>query len=579
MALKGSLTSTDYNGRSVVFEWTATQNISKNQSTVKWTLKGAGSASGYYISGPFYVKVNGVEKSSSTRINLYAGTTALSDEITITHGDTGAKKFDVEIKAAIWSYDYNCSGSKTFTLDTIPRKATISSAPNFNDEGSPKISYNNPAGSKVDSLKVAIYRGSDTALVDYKTISSPKTSGDYTFSFSSTEKKKLQDACSESNSVYVRFYIRTQIGDYVDTHYVAKTLTIKDGSATLSPTVEDSNAKTIALTGDKNKLVKYYSNAKFDNGEAGRKGSTIKSRKVVCGSKSSTSATGTFSAVESGKFSFTATDSRQNDLSKDITKTMVNYVKLTCSMSANAEVVPSNNTATINLSISGNYFNGSFGAVSNSLTVWYRIKEKGKSWSSSNSDWTTISATKSGNTYTASKTIPGLDYQKKYTVQAIARDKLWEQYSNYQKSSEIEVSAQPVFDYGEEDFTFNVPVNFKGDEWHDLEWSSDFSNYNDNTIYRPQYKVCGNVVYVQGIAKANSTLTTSTSSSLTLATGIPAPYRPAYAQHCVCQGSGMNRWLLTVGNGGTLLLSRYGTTEAGSVGTGSWLPFSFAYMI
>ena len=299
----------------------------------------------------------------------------------------------------------------------------------------------------------------------------------------------------------------------------------------------------------------------------------------MCGSKSSTSATGTFSAVESGKFSFTATDSRQNDLSKDITKTMVNYVKLTCSMSANAEVVPSNNTATINLSISGNYFNGSFGAVSNSLTVWYRIKEKGKSWSSSNSDWTTISATKSGNTYTASKTIPGLDYQKKYTVQAIARDKLWEQYSNYQKSSEIEVSAQPVFDYGEEDFTFNVPVNFKGDEWHDLEWSSDFSNYNDNTIYRPQYKVCGNVVYVQGIAKAKSTLTTSTSSSLTLATGIPAPYRPAYAQHCVCQGSGMNRWLLTVGNGGTLLLSRYGTTEAGSVGTGSWLPFSFAYMI
>lgn len=53
-----------------------------------------------------------------------------------------------------------------------------------------------------------------------------------------------------------------------------------------------------------------------------------------------------------------------------------------------------------------NYFNGSFGKVANTLTVQYRYKTQGENYGS----WTTVTATKSGNTYSATASISGLNY-------------------------------------------------------------------------------------------------------------------------------------------------------------------------
>ena len=75
MALSGSVSTDDYGGRYLKLSWTATQDISKNQSTIKWTLKGAGTAScSYYEAGNFYVKFAGkveLNKDSTYRIKLY----------------------------------------------------------------------------------------------------------------------------------------------------------------------------------------------------------------------------------------------------------------------------------------------------------------------------------------------------------------------------------------------------------------------------------------------------------------------------------------------------------------------------
>ena len=65
------------------------------------------------------------------------------------------------------------------------------------------------------------------------------------------------------------------------------------------------------------------------------------------------------------------------------------------------------------LTITGNYFNGSFGAPSNTLTVQYKIDC---------GSWTTATATKKGNTYTATVNLTGLDYTQTYTFQARAVD-------------------------------------------------------------------------------------------------------------------------------------------------------------
>lgn len=129
MALSGSVKTSTYDGRCVQLSWTASQSVSNNTSTISWTLKGAGSASAaWYMSGNFSVTIDGASvysTSASNRIKLYNGTTIASGKKTLTHGSDGKKSFKVELKAAIYNSAQNCTGSQTFTLDTIPRASTL----------------------------------------------------------------------------------------------------------------------------------------------------------------------------------------------------------------------------------------------------------------------------------------------------------------------------------------------------------------------------------------------------------------------------------------------------------------------
>ena len=575
MALSGTLNSTDYQGRYVQFSWTATQNISKNQSTITWTLKGAGKASSsYYNAGPFYANVGGTEKTSSSRVALYEGTQVLSGTKTITHGSDGKATFKVSIKAAIYKADYNCTGSKTFTLDTIPRKATITSAPNFNDEGSPKVEYSNPAGG---SLQLGIYKtDGETALVAYRTV----TGSSYTFNFTTAERTALQNACTTANSMSVRIYLKTTIGSNNYYHYVTKTLSIINANPVIAPTAiedpDDNGVLNTNATGSNTRWVKGYSDIKYQFNDTCLKGATFKSCSVTCGSVSkSNDRSDVLYNVDSKDVVFTYIDSRGNKATKTISGTLVNYIKPTCALSVKA-ALDGETTAKFTLEISGNYFNGQVKAgVNNSLTLQYRYKVDSGSYGA----WTALTPSKSGNRYSLTYAIPGLDYQKNYTFQARVQDDFYLAHSTWIASGEISASAKPVFDWGKDDFTFNVPVAFKGDKWQDLTLGSNFKNYNDVAANAPKVKRCGNVVYVCGILTPKEDFT-SNGTGVEIASGIPSAWRPSVAQHAICQGSSMNRWTLSVTSSGTLTMARYGTNTLGTnCPAGAWLPFSFAYII
>jgi hypothetical protein len=108
------------------------------------------------------------------------------------------------------------------------------------------------------------------------------------------------------------------------------------------------------------------------------------------------------------------------------------------------------------LRISGSCFNGELKAgVKNAVKVWYRYKEEGGSYGS----WVSATPTLSGNAYSVSLTAAtGLNYQKNYTFQARVQDDLQLAYGKYITSEEVTVNAKPVFDWGKNDFAFNVPV-------------------------------------------------------------------------------------------------------------------------
>lgn len=129
MATSGTLNSGNYHGRYVQFKWTATQSVTDNTSTISWTLKGAGTGeASWYKAGAFKVVIDGstvYSTGESDRITLYDGTEVASGTKTLTHKTDGSRTFTVSIEAGIYTYAVNCTGSTTFTLDTIPRASTF----------------------------------------------------------------------------------------------------------------------------------------------------------------------------------------------------------------------------------------------------------------------------------------------------------------------------------------------------------------------------------------------------------------------------------------------------------------------
>ena len=333
MAKTYKLTSNAYEGRTLTLTCTQTPNIAGNYSTINWTLTSAGGSSLYYSVGPTTVTINGtvvknISRTEYTSQKFPAAKGSVSGSLKVYHTDNGSKSIAVSLVTAIYTATTSTK-SGTWALDKIDRYASITSAPDFNNTNNPKITYNNTLGNGVSSLKAGIANTSAVIIVGYRDIS--KTSKEYTFSLTDAERNALINAVPKNKkSAKVRFYIKTTLNgvDYKD--YVEKIFTLINGEPTFSNiSITDSNSATTKLTGDANKLIKYFSNAKISFTASPKYGASISSYKVVCGDKSITSNSGTINSIESGKFTITATDSRGFTTTQTVSKTIVEYVKLT----------------------------------------------------------------------------------------------------------------------------------------------------------------------------------------------------------------------------------------------------------
>ena len=115
-------------------------------------------------------------------------------------------------------------------------------------------------------------------------------------------------------------------------------------------------------------------------------------------------------------------------------------------------------------------------------------------------------------------------------------------------------------------------------EWIDLTMDDAFAPYNGTEANQPKYKVTGNVVTVMGVVSPKAEFTSST-SAVTIASGIPADLRPPINLQFLCQGSGMNHWCCSVNTNGTVGIARYGTTEPTTVPNTAWLTFTVTYQV
>lgn len=131
MATSGSFSTSAYNGdsgtRNLTFSWEQTsQSVSANTTTISWKLYGGGTSTQWFavrnvklvIAGAT-VYTYGGDYNNNLRIDQ--GDVVASGSYTFTHNADGTKSFTVSAEAAIYTLAVNCSGSQTFTLNTIAR--------------------------------------------------------------------------------------------------------------------------------------------------------------------------------------------------------------------------------------------------------------------------------------------------------------------------------------------------------------------------------------------------------------------------------------------------------------------------
>ena len=235
-------------------------------------------------------------------------------------------------------------------------------------------------------------------------------------------------------------------------------------SPIVSGTVADTNQTTILLTGDSSKLVRYLSTALCTISTNARNGASIVSKSICGATVSGDTITISGDDLTMQAVRFSATDSRGYTSISDVAIDLLPYTKLTCNPEV-ARTTPTGGGVSLNLTgmmYTGNWRSG----VNNILTIRYRYRE---SSTLIFSDWRTINSgiTQQSSGYKTMSSISlldsngsdtGFDYQHSYVFEFEAKDG---DGSTDCMIVTRQVTVQrgiPVFDWGENDFRFNVPV-------------------------------------------------------------------------------------------------------------------------
>lgn len=234
-----------------------------------------------------------------------------------------------------------------------------------------------------------------------------------------------------------------------------------------SPEIEEcliTSDNTTYLTGDNTILVKHLSDVAISVTAKSKNDSFIE--KITINNdvfNNVNTAHVSYSKITTDEFNITAIDTRGYDVKMTPAVEMIPYLPLTLNATITRKPPSGEGTnSEIMVSFNGNYFNGSFGKVDNSLRVDFCYKQK--SDATFPDEWVTISSSDymvgADKFYTNIEISLGenYDYQVIYDFKIRVTDATGESYAVVQDIQTLPVI--PVFDWGEKDFNFNVPVSY-----------------------------------------------------------------------------------------------------------------------
>lgn len=421
------------------------QDLEKNCSQVRilWTSTQTGpSYNMVEDTGHFVLTVNGQEYMEDVRYTLPKQTQqVIVDKVmTVTHDPKGQALVQVQT----WMNTKISAGvvelSQSLQLDTIPRVSTVSASDALIG-GSARlaITRRNPAyshcirwqfGSRSGYLNA---RGAMTEYPVYFMLES------LDFLIPDSFYQEIPNAKSDICTLTIEtFSGENQIG----TAQTSQFTVFADEQMcrpVLSGGVRDDNPATLALTGDERVLVRHASLARALMTYTLQKGATVDTKQIQ--GVTITEDWLKIPNVQTDSFRFSVTDSRGFTAEKTVIAELIPYIRLSCEAQALRDD-PVSGKAT--LSVSGDYFDGFFGAQSNALTVEYSLDGQA---------FTAAAPVLTESGYAVQIPLTDMDYTKVYTLTVRVSDKLMQV-----TKQAILKKGVPVFDWGERDFAFHVPV-------------------------------------------------------------------------------------------------------------------------
>ena len=335
MASSGSITGS-YRGYTLLADWSAVQNAAGNYSdvTVKHTLVIGSAYSLNIASRTNTCSVGGVSQGyTSWAINQKGGSVLLGTTVhRVAHDADGTKTAQLtdtfNVNATIDGKKVgSITASGSITLDRIARNATIVTANDFTDETNPTLTYSNPSSFACD-VAIEFAGGSITRA---GAISG--ASGSYTMQLTDSERTTLRNASKNAPTLKVTYVLKTTIDGTAYYSRAERKMNVVDAAPELGAvSYEDTNAATVAVTGDKSRIVQNHSvlTVKIPTATA-KKGATIASYTIAFGGVTKTvTAAGTVSlgAVDvsySQALTVTAKDSRGFTASQSVQVTVDDY--------------------------------------------------------------------------------------------------------------------------------------------------------------------------------------------------------------------------------------------------------------
>lgn len=410
------------------------QSISDNTSTVHMVLYLYANTTGTYNNdGDAYWTIYGVRTYytfSYTSVGWYK----LGERtVTIGHDAKGEKTVTLsgEWCSAIsggWA-PYSLSVSGSVTLPTIPRKAEITSAPDFTDVDNPTVYYNNPAGTAASSVEICISLTGAKDDVPYRAMD--RSGGSYTFNLTDGERATLRNATVNSRTV--SFMVRTVLGGTTYYASTTKTFTVTSNSATI-PAESIALSPESALAAPFSSLyIQRKTKVSIKHTASGRFGASIQQYRAAVDGKTYDGQSAESDYLKTAgdlTVTGTATDSRGFSGSSQQTITVLPYAlpavvprsrlgAIVCGRSLSDGTLDSNGTRLL-LRCARKYssVNGN-----NKCTLRLRYKPEGGSYSG----WVTLLAeSDSGDDYDGVVAGVTLPVSTAYTIEVQSADKLGE---------------------------------------------------------------------------------------------------------------------------------------------------------